>query len=31
MADLSGFAVTRRWPAKHLERIQLYSLPTVSQ
>jgi GST-like protein len=28
MADLSGFPITRRWPAKHPDRIQLYSLPT---
>lgn len=28
MADLSTFPVTRRWPAQHPERIQLYSLPT---
>jgi len=28
MADLSGFAITRRWPAKHPDRLQLYSLPT---
>jgi GST-like protein len=28
MADLSGFAITRKWPAKFPERIQLYSLPT---
>ncbi len=28
MADLSAFPVTRRWPAKHPERLQLYSLPT---
>jgi len=28
MADLSGFAITRRWPAKYPDRIQLYSLPT---
>ena len=28
MADLSTFAVTRRWPAKHPDRLQLYSLPT---
>ena len=28
MADLSRFAVTRRWPARHPDRIQLYSLPT---
>ncbi|WP_296576956.1 glutathione S-transferase N-terminal domain-containing protein [Phreatobacter sp.] len=28
MSDLSAFAVTRRWPAAHPDRIQLYSLPT---
>jgi len=28
MTDLSSFAITRRWPAKHPDRIQLYSLPT---
>lgn len=28
MADLSAFPITQRWPAKHPERIQLYSLPT---
>jgi GST-like protein len=28
IADLSGFPITRRWPAKHPDRIQLYSLPT---
>jgi len=28
VADLSAFPVTRRWPAKHPDRIQLYSLPT---
>src|SRR5262245_17616583 len=28
MADLSAFAITRRWPAKHPDRLQLYSLPT---
>ena len=28
MSDLDGFAITRRWPAKHPDRIQLYSLPT---
>ena len=26
--DLSAFAVTTRWPARHPERLQLYSLPT---
>jgi GST-like protein len=26
--DLSAFPVTRRWPAAHPDRIQLYSLPT---
>jgi GST-like protein len=28
MNDLSSFPVTRKWPAKHPERLQLYSLPT---
>jgi GSH-dependent disulfide-bond oxidoreductase len=28
MTDLSAFPITARWPAKHLERLQLYSLPT---
>src|SRR5215831_15193288 len=28
MVDLSAFAVTRKWPAKFPERLQLYSLPT---
>ena len=28
MADLSAFPITRRWPAAHPDRIQLYSLPT---
>jgi GST-like protein len=28
MADLSRFPITRRWPAKHPDRLQLYSLPT---
>ena len=28
MVDLSGFAITRRWPARYPDRIQLYSLPT---
>ena len=28
MNDLSAFAVTRRWPARHPDRLQLYSLPT---
>src|SRR5262245_10516767 len=28
MADLSAFAITRRWPPKHPDRLQLYSLPT---
>jgi GST-like protein len=26
--DLSEFAITRKWPAQHPERLQLYSLPT---
>lgn len=28
MKDLSRFAITRKWPARHPDRIQLYSLPT---
>src|SRR5579862_1014686 len=28
MTDLSAFPVTRRWPAQHPDRLQLYSLPT---
>ena len=28
MADLSHFPITHRWPARHPERLQLYSLPT---
>jgi GST-like protein len=28
VADLSAFPVTRKWPAQHPDRIQLYSLPT---
>jgi GST-like protein len=28
MSDLSDFPITARWPAKHPERLQLYSLPT---
>ncbi len=28
MPDLSAFPVTRKWPARHPERLQLYSLPT---
>jgi len=28
MADLSAFPITRKWPAEHPDRIQLYSLPT---
>jgi GSH-dependent disulfide-bond oxidoreductase len=28
MADLSAFAITEKWPARHPERLQLYSLPT---
>ncbi len=28
MNDLSVFPVTKRWPAQHPDRIQLYSLPT---
>jgi GST-like protein len=28
MTDLSTFPVTRKWPARHPDRLQLYSLPT---
>ena len=28
MTDLSAFPVTRKWPARHPDRLQLYSLPT---
>jgi GST-like protein len=28
MTELSAFAVTKKWPALHPDRIQLYSLPT---
>ena len=28
MSDLSAFPITKRWPAKHPDRLQLYSFPT---
>jgi GST-like protein len=28
MTDLSSFPITRKWPASHPDRIQVYSLPT---
>lgn len=28
MSDISSFPITKKWPAAHPERIQLYSLPT---
>jgi GST-like protein len=28
MTDLSAFPVARKWPARHPDRLQLYSLPT---
>jgi GST-like protein len=28
MTDLSDFAITKKWPARHPDRLQLYSLPT---
>ncbi|MBA1201235.1 glutathione S-transferase [Pseudomonas capeferrum] len=28
MIDLSAFPITSKWPARHPERLQLYSLPT---
>jgi GST-like protein len=28
MSDLNSFPVTRKWPAQHPDRLQLYSMPT---
>src|SRR5579885_3833516 len=28
MTDLSAFPITKRWPAQHPDRLQLYALPT---
>ena len=28
MSDLSAFPITKRWPAQHPDRLQLYGLPT---
>ncbi|MGE3348354.1 MAG: glutathione S-transferase N-terminal domain-containing protein [Ramlibacter sp.] len=28
MTDLSAFSITQKWPARHPDRLQLYSLPT---
>jgi GST-like protein len=28
MSELSAFPITKKWPARHPDRIQLYSLPT---
>ena len=28
MPDLSAFSITKHWPAKHPDRLQLYSVPT---
>lgn len=28
MTELSSFPITRKWPARHPDRLQLYSLPT---
>ncbi|WP_315834974.1 glutathione binding-like protein [Bradyrhizobium prioriisuperbiae] len=28
MSDLTAFPITKRWPAQHPDRLQLYSLPT---
>jgi len=28
MTDLSAFPITKKWPAEHPDRLQLYSLPT---
>src|SRR3981081_3763444 len=30
MLALSAFLITQRWPAKHPDRLQLYSLPTLN-
>lgn len=30
MADLSGFPITKRWPAQRPHHLQLYSLPTAN-
>jgi GST-like protein len=30
MTDLSAFAITECWPARHPDRLQLYSLPTAN-
>src|ERR1700688_3375715 len=31
MNDLSDFPITRKWPAEHTDKIQLYSLPTPNR
>jgi GST-like protein len=28
MADFSAFPITKKWPPRHPDRLQLYSLPT---
>ena len=28
MNELSAYPITRKWPPRHPDRIQLYSLPT---
>ena len=28
MSDITSFAVTKKWPARHPDRLQLYSVPT---
>ena len=28
MSTLDAFPITRKWPAQHPDRLQLYSLPT---
>src|SRR6476661_7247932 len=30
MTSLSDFPITSKWPARHPERLQLYSLPTAN-
>lgn len=31
MSDINQFPIAKRWPAKHPERLQLYSLPTLTE
>jgi GSH-dependent disulfide-bond oxidoreductase len=31
LSALSSFAITQKWPARHPDRLQLYSLPVLDQ